>query len=323
MTALFRHITPVAEADATGQVAAVYDQVNEEFSSIGPAVMMLSPAPELLVPAWVLLRESLVADVAPRWRKEVVTVTVSRTNRCAYDLAGHLVFLRLAGGEHVADALARGEDPAEVADLVHWARSGGVPPVSERERPEFIGTALVLNFVNRLVLALLSDDLLPGTMREDAPPTFDGAPIARAITADRVPGETLALLRDAPAETPVWAGDSPVGVAYAAFRAAAILGGGLLSEPARKVVRDAMTGDPRNGRDWLADCVEPLDPEDRPGATVALLAGMAPGELTDADVQAWRTRQHTDHCLVHLLSYGAFLAVERLEPRLAGMTSDV
>lgn len=318
MTELFRHITPVGPAQATGQVAAVYDQVNEEFSSIGPAVMMLSPAPELLAPGWALLRESLVAGTAPRWHKEVVTVSVSRMNRCAYDLAGHLVFLSLAGGAHVADALSRGESPPEVADLARWARLGGTPPVPAAERPEYIGTALALHFVNRLVLALLGEDLLPGSMREDAPAAFDHAPIARAITRERTPGASLTLLQNTPSDVPEWAAGSPVGTAYAAFRQAATRGGALLSEPARKVVHDTMTDHLLTGRGWLTRALAPLTQEDRPGATLALLAGLAPAEITTEDVAAWRGTEYTDHCLLHLLAYGAFQAVARIESRITG-----
>ncbi|GAA3806326.1 hypothetical protein GCM10022226_28060 [Sphaerisporangium flaviroseum] len=99
MHSLFRHITPVPPEDATDQVAAVYEQVNEKFSTIGPAVMMLSPAPELLVPGWALLREALVAGTAPRRHKEVVTVSVSQANQCAYDVAGHSSSLSWRAGE--------------------------------------------------------------------------------------------------------------------------------------------------------------------------------------------------------------------------------
>ncbi len=310
---IFRHVTPVGPSDATGPVADVYAQVDKEFSSIGPAVMMLSPAPELLVPGWVLLRESLVAGVVPRWHKEVVTVTVSRANRCAYDLAGHLVFLRLAGGAHVADALARGEEPAEVADIARWARSGGRPP---EPAAEYVGTALVLHFVNRLVLALLAGDLLPGNMTEGLPPSFDGAPIARAIHQERVSGSSLGLLAEVPANVPAWAGDSPVGPAYAALRTAALRGGSLLSEPARKVVQDAMSHQLRDGREWLAGCLAPLPSQDRPGAALALLAGLAPNEITESDVADWRGDRYTDHCLLHVLAYGAILAVGKVEPRI-------
>lgn len=318
MNGLFRHITPIAPADATGQVAAVYDQVNEEFSSIGPAVMMLSPAPELLAPGWALLRESLVSGEAPRWRKEVVTVSVSRMNRCAYDLAGHLVFLRLAGGAHVADALSRGKSPAEVADLARWARLGGAPPVPAEHRPEYIGTALALHFVNRLVLALLAEDLLPGSMSEDEPPAFDSAPIARAIAQERTPGTSLSLLEATPLDRPKWAADSPIGTAYAAFRHAASRGDALLSDSARKVVHDTMTDHLLTGRGWLTKALAPLVPEDRPAATLALLAGLAPAEITAEDVSVWRGTQHTDHCLLHLLAYGAFQAVTHIESRITG-----
>jgi AhpD family alkylhydroperoxidase len=304
-----RHVTPVRPEDATGQVAAVYEQVNAEFSSIGPAVMMLSPAPELLVPGWALLRESLVAGTVPRWRKEVVTVTVSRANRCAYDAAGHLVFLRLAGGEHVADALERGDVPAEVAELVRWARSGGPRPFSAQEAPEYLGTALALHFVNRLVLVLLAGDLLPGTMREGEPAAFDGAPVARPIRQQ--PSEMVAPV----AGTPSWAGNSPVGPVYVALRDAATRGEGLLSEPARKVVVDTIGQHDglRDDRAWLAGSLVPLTPEDRPGAALAILAGVAPSQVTTEDVEAWRGERFTDHCLLHLLAYGAITAVRHIE----------
>ncbi|HEX6356984.1 carboxymuconolactone decarboxylase family protein [Actinophytocola sp.] len=312
---IFRHVTPVPPDDATGQVAAVYDQVDAEFSTIGPAVMMLSKAPELLVPGWALLRESLVAGTVPRWRKEVVTVTVSRTNQCAYDTAGHLVFLRLAGGSHVADALERGDVPDEVADLVRWARSGGTRPFTSVEAPEFIGTALALHFVNRLVHVLLAGDLLPGAMKEGEPGAFDGAPIARAIQRQRTPGESLRLLTEVPASVPSWAGDSPVGPAYVALRNAATRGGGLLSEPARKVVVDTIRQHDglRGDRGWLAESLEPLTPEDRPGAALAILAGVAPSKVTTEDVASWRGDRFSEHCLLHLLAYGAITAVSRVE----------
>ncbi|WP_186382336.1 carboxymuconolactone decarboxylase family protein [Amycolatopsis rhizosphaerae] len=322
MPPLFQHVTPVRPEDATGQVAAVYDQVNTEFSTIGPAVMMLSPAPELLVSGWALLRESLVAGTVPRWRKEIVTVSVSQTNRCAYDTAGHLVFLRLAGGGHLADALERGTTPAEpeLAALARWARSGGTPPFPAPEAPEYIGTALALHFINRMVLALLNGDLLPGSMQEGEPATFDGAPIARAIRRQRTPGDSLRLLDPLPREgIPAWAGDSPVGPAYVALRTAASRSQGLLSEPASKVVRDTITQHRGllDDRAWLAESLAPLDPDDRPAATLAILAGLAPSQITNEDVTRWRANGYTDHGLLHLLGYGAITAVAHLETTIA------
>jgi AhpD family alkylhydroperoxidase len=138
----------------------------------------------------------------PRWRKEIVTVCVSQANDCAYDVAGHLMFLRLAGGEHIADDLELGKAPADqdLAALAGWARHGGIPPFSVRDAPEYVGTALALHFINRLVLVLLKNDLLPGSLREGDPAPFDGAPIARALEHERTPGESLTLLGDVPSE---------------------------------------------------------------------------------------------------------------------------
>jgi hypothetical protein len=58
------------------------------------------------------------------------------------------------------------------------------------------------------------------------------------------------------------------------------------------------------------------DRRDRPGARLALLAALAPYRITDEDVAAWRRPEHTDHCLVHLVAYGTFAAVDRIESAL-------
>ncbi|MFC3453667.1 hypothetical protein [Amycolatopsis speibonae] len=321
---LFRHITPISPEDATGPVAAVYRQVDTEFSSIGPAVRMLSPAPELLAPCWALLRESLVAGTVPRWRKEIVTVSVSQRNDCAYDTAGHLMFLRLAGGEGAAAALERREEPAgeDLAALARWARSGGPLPFPTEETPEYLGTALALHFINRMVLVLLNEKLLPGAMSEDAPAAFDGAPIARAIHRERTDGDSLSLLDDVPtAGIPGWAGTSAVGPAYAALRRAAELGSGLLSEPAQAVVRETISRHRRSALDGNRAWLAPLDPVDRAGATLAVLAGIAPGRITEIDVETWRAGGYTDHCLLHLLAFGAITAVGHVESELFGAVS--
>ncbi len=58
------------------------------------------------------------------------------------------------------------------------------------------------------------------------------------------------------------------------------------------------------------------DRRERPGARLAPPAALAPHRITDEDVAAWRRPEHTDHCLVHLVAYGAFMAVDRIESTL-------
>src|SRR5258708_30616917 len=80
-TAQIRHISPVPPGSATGQVAAVYAQVERDFGMLAPPVALHSPAAGPLAACWVMLRETLVArGVADRAAKEAVAAPVSLRN---------------------------------------------------------------------------------------------------------------------------------------------------------------------------------------------------------------------------------------------------
>ncbi|MFJ8629665.1 hypothetical protein [Streptomyces sp. NPDC093568] len=90
---------------------------------------------------------------------------------------------------------------------------------------------------------------------------------------------------------------------------------GLLDADDHDVVEAALRG-------W--DCAHPPlapdgcpDHRERPAARPALLAALAPYRIADEDVAAWRRPEHTDHCLVHLVAYGAFIAMDRVESALS------
>ncbi|MFG2558690.1 hypothetical protein [Streptomyces sp. NPDC048496] len=120
---------------------------------------------------------------------------------------------------------------------------------------------------------------------------------------------------------PEWAADTPIGTAFGALRAAAQLGAGLLSDEDVALVRASVAA-------W--DGVAPLplhgeevpDRAERPGARLALLAARAPYRITDEDVAAWLAPPFTDHCLVHLIAFGAICAVERIEATLTARTEE-
>ncbi|MEV4575791.1 hypothetical protein AB0K16_21350 [Nonomuraea jabiensis] len=67
--------------------------------------------------------------------------------------------------------------------------------------------------------------------------------------------------------------------------------------------------------DWLDQPLAGLAPDERAGARVAILAGLAPHAITDEHVAAWRAtdRRFSDHCTVFLLAYGAMTAVTHIE----------
>lgn len=130
------------------------------------------------------------------------------------------------------------------------------------------------------------------------------------------PGKSPTLLdHPDPGEAPAWADGTPVGLAYAALLRAALAGSaGLLDADDQDVVEQTLS-------DWDG-AHPPITPDafpdrrERPGARLALLAALAPYRITDEDVAAWRRPEHTDRCLVRLVAYGAFAAVDRIESAL-------
>lgn len=329
MSPYVRHVTPVAPEQASGLVARVYDQVDAEASSIGPAVRMTSPAPEILAAGWVLNREAQFVGTAPVLDKTLVALGVSQANRCDYDTLAWLGALRLLGRPELVDAIEQGEPLADARldALLGWARStataGAPAPLPGEPVAEYVGTALFSHFINRMVLAMLPPGLTPGTLDPADEPAFEGAPVFRRWEIDRTPGSSLSLLAGLPrGRVPEWAGDAPAGRAYATLAAVSRQGAGLLSEAARDVVQEVVAS--HRGRrtadvDRLDAPLATLTERDQTGARVAILAGLAPEALTDEQVAAWRATdpRYSDHCTVYLLAYGAMTAVGHVEADLA------
>ncbi|MEU9339230.1 carboxymuconolactone decarboxylase family protein [Streptomyces sp. NPDC048290] len=323
MTSPFLHTEPLSAESATGQVAEVYRQLDRDFGVDRPATfVVLSSAPAILAPTWALMRESLLAGPGDRTGKELVALGVSQANRCPFCVTAHTVLLHATGDHALAELVAGGgtpDDPGQ-ARLLDWGRASrtpggtpGPPPFPAAETPAYLGTALSFHFINRIASALLKESVLPGRAeRFRAVRSLAGRALSGSLRRNPVPGASLALLDGAPSgPPPVWAGDSPVGPAYAALREAALMGAGLLDAEDQLTVRRAV-------RDWdgshpaLARQSFPGRAE-QPGARLAVLAALAPYRITAEDVTAWRRPEHSDHCLVHLVAYGAFLAVDRIE----------
>ncbi|MBJ6622435.1 carboxymuconolactone decarboxylase family protein [Streptomyces sp. DHE17-7] len=324
----FRHTAPLPPKAATGRVAEVFEQIARDFGIPGPAPFVaLSSAPALLAPAWALMRESLIAGPGDRTGKEIAAFGVSEANGCRFCVDAHTMLLHATGDHALAERLARGRGPADErhARVLDWARRTGSPdagrespPFPREEAPGYLGTALAFHFINRIVSALVSERLLPGEAQRLRPVrSLAGRSLSRTVRRPAVPGASLPLL-DTSGPGPAWAAGTPVGPAYAALRAAAALGAGLLDADDQALVRSAL-------REWDGSR-PPVDPdpfpgrERRPGARLALLAALAPSRIGPADVAAWRRPEHTDHCLVHLVAYGAFAAVDRVQSTLSAPT---
>jgi len=325
MSTSFRYTEPLPPKAATGRTAEVYAQLSRDFGiDEPPTFVVLSSAPELLAATWALTRESLIAGPGGRTGKELAALGVSLANKCPFCVDAHTVLLHATGDHAMAERIAKGHQPenAEHARVLDWGKRSRVPgaafgdgplPFPPEDAPGYLGTMLAFHFINRVVSALLTENMLPGNLqRFRTVRSLAGRTLARTVRRTAVPGESLTLLdRPDPGEAPAWAGGTPVGVAYAALLRAAMAGAGLLTPDDQDVVEEVL-------QDWDGEHPSLALPgvpgrDERPGARLVLLAALAPYRITDEDVAAWRRPEHTDHCLVHLVSYGAFLAVDRIE----------
>ncbi|MFC4114159.1 carboxymuconolactone decarboxylase family protein [Nonomuraea zeae] len=329
MAGPFRYVTPVEPQRATGRIAQVYAQIAEDFGMARMAVLMtLSPSPEVTAATWAMLRESLLAGAAPRTGKEVVALGVSMANRCPFCVDAHTMLLHATGDHRLAEAIARGDTPADPAHaaLLAWAGATGGPvrpgPFPAELAHEYVGTALSFHFINRVASTLLTDGVLPANLQRSRLVRSMGGRVLTRTVRRRLPvGTSLAMVADLPARPErEWAAGTPVGAAFATLEAVAGSGGELLGDGARTAVTDAVevwdgTPPPMNTA-WLDGPVAALPAADRPGARLALLTALAPYRVTDTDVATWRasrTGGRTDEDLVRLCAFGAITATRRVE----------
>ncbi|MFG2058779.1 carboxymuconolactone decarboxylase family protein [Micromonospora sp. NPDC048930] len=318
----YRFFTPPKAWAATALTAEVYRQLRDEFLGPVATFQALSPVPEVLAATWALMREALLAGDASRVDRELVAAAVSRANRCGFCVDAHVMLLHALGEPELAEVIARGGTPLEPrhTELVGWAeasRNPGAAAWTSRYGPEVTGTLLACHFVSRMASALLDPDLPPsGPQRSPGVQSVGGRVCVRTAREPKEPGRSLPLLDPGTTALPAWAGDSPVGVAYASLKSAATQGGDLLSEVARQTVTGTVRWEdgqhPARPAEWASELVLDLSGKDRAGTRIALLAAFAPAAITPADVAVWRLSYPDDADLVRIVAYGAITATDHV-----------
>ncbi|WP_250030906.1 carboxymuconolactone decarboxylase family protein [Paractinoplanes maris] len=321
----YRFFTP-SLAVADSRTADVHRQLREDFLGPVPAFRALSAEPDILAPAWALMREALLADGVSRVERELVASVVSQANRCRFCADAHVTLLHALGEHELGEVIARGAPPPRPrhAALAQWAAASRRPRASRWTSPycaEITGTLLAFHFLNRIVSALLAPDLLPGGLQRFPVVRAAGGRLhARTVREPKEPGRSLALLEECADPPPAWAGDSPVGVAYAALRGAARRGGELLSDEARQTVTATVSWEdgrhPEQPGEWAVDLVRDLPARDRVGTRIALLAAFAPAAITPGDVALRRLSHPSDADLVRLIAFGAMAATDHVAQAL-------
>lgn len=325
-----RYVTAVPRHEAKGLVADVYDRAGREFGILAPPLALHSPAPEALAACWVLLRETLLVDGrAGRAAKEAVATGVSQANECAYCVDVHRAKLQTLTGP----------DTAPLAAVTDWARhltTAGDPPrpapFPAEHAPELLATAVTFHYLNRMVRLFLPDSPVPA-----AAPRAGRGPalriVARAMRPDTgttvTAGASLGLLPAAPLPAALsWARPEPA-VAGALARAVACVDASAehwVPEPVRELLHaELAVGDgtpPGPSRAWLDPLTDRLAPGQRPAARLSLLLALAPYQITDADVTAFRAGRPGDRELVELAAWASLTAAVRAGSRFAAPLPD-
>lgn len=326
------HVTPVAPQAARGLVARVYAQIEGDLGIVPEPFLLHSPAPDILAGAWSIFRESLLAGRARRGEKEAVAAAVSAGNRCPWCVDAHTMMLHAAGeGAAVRAILRETNDHAvdrELRALIRWASATRTPdaaivadpPFPAQVAAEMIGTAITFHYLNRPVTALLSETFLPrSAWVQRGVRRIAGCYFSNSVRKTYPPGASLAALPEAALPPDLaWAAPAPaIAGAFARFAATVERAGeAALAADVRALVRDRVQSwrgaDPGPSRQWVEDAVGALEPRTQPAGRLALLAALAPYQLDETVIRAFRADRSGDSDLVAALAWSSFTAARRI-----------
>lgn len=334
------YVNPVPRGRASGLVAAVYTQLEQEFALV-PPLTIHSPIPEILAGVWCVAREGYIVGRAGRADRESVAAAVSKTNECPFCIEVHSAMLHAASKHSLARALlgdgttGSGENPP----LVQWAlatRHPGAailatPPFPPEASPQILATAIAYHYINRMVNVFLDESPMPVKIRslalKSAVGRMMGRLVGRRIVAvDAQPGRSLALLPEA--ELPPefnWARTNPA-VAGALARFASTAedhGRRVLPLSVRRVVESQLSAwngeNPGLDLQWLERSVAPLDSAaEQAAARLALLTALASYRVDEAVVGEFKSHYPQETDLVAVTAWASFKAVQRLSTWIAG-----
>jgi AhpD family alkylhydroperoxidase len=322
-------------------LAQTYHQIKRDFGALVEPFTLHASAPRLLAGIWMATRETELVGIVRREIKEAVAATVSRLNQCPYCVDTHTMMLHAVSAHGIAAAISQ-ENDGEIQDpairqIVAWAEATRSPdnpllqrpPFSEAEAPEIIGTAVAFHYTNRMVDIFLDETPLPsnrgwlkGTLKRMA-----GWYFSRAARRRKKPGTSLALLPEAdlPADMG-WAASSPT-VAGAFARWAAVVeiaGQEALPANVRALARAhiaAWNGEtPTLSRGWVEKALAGLDDAEKPAARLALLTALAPYQIDENTIAAFRAQQPGDDKLIAATAWASFTAARRVGTWLSPQT---
>ncbi|RKT87227.1 alkylhydroperoxidase AhpD family core domain-containing protein [Saccharopolyspora antimicrobica] len=324
-TAQVRQVRAVRYRDASGDVARIYQELERDFGVLAPPVALHAPASDVMAASWLTLRETLlVPGGAPRSHKEAVSTAVSEGNSCPFCVSIHSSMLGDLVGyrdDAISDPAARAAADWATANAALDGGVGKPVPFPVEQAPEMVGTAVVLQYLNRMANLFLGELPLP----PGAPPAAIGV-VRRVLvglikSAERRgprPGASLDLLPAAPLPPDLaWAsGNTAIAEAFARGAAAIDEAGHRSVAPeVRELVLEHLSqwdGRPLGpSRAWASDAVAVLPAQHRPTGHLALLTALASYQVDQAVIDQFRAQSPDDRSLIDVTSWSSFAAARR------------
>src|SRR6266851_4185450 len=103
-----KYVRPIPVDAAQGPLAEAYRQIKREMAGVPEPFLIHSPASDLLLGAWSIFRESLVAGQVRRGLKEMVAAQISQLNACPWCIEAHTLSLHPTGDHTAAWLLSNG-----------------------------------------------------------------------------------------------------------------------------------------------------------------------------------------------------------------------
>lgn len=331
---MYRTIRPINPKAATGLTARVYGQIKDDFAHL-PPLALHSPAPEVFAAMWCMMRETLLAQGVSRANKEVVGAEISRVNRCPICEDIHSQMAVLASGGQINIGLGGAsieeiEDPL-IREVIRWSAASNEPdspmlrrpPFTDREAPQYIGTAVFFHYLNRMVNVFLSNaDVSKWIIENPAggPGLAMGGWLISYLTPRPLePGKSLMLLDDdgLPSDM-TWAeNDKILGDAFGRVAKTFETIGkesvpALVRERFLKAVSSWHGKMPQNEMDTLDEVAEGLDERNRAAMRLVFLTGFASCQIDDSVVADFYEYFPDDRTLVGAAGWASFSVARKI-----------
>lgn len=304
------------DENSPGSLAEWCAEIERDHGALVAPIAALSPVPELLAAAWLMLRATIVAPgLVDRTTKEAVAAAVAHANSCWYCEELHVTVLESLNERRPADSEITSLADHRIRRITAWARQPAAErPFDDRHVPELAGTVVVSHYLNRITA------VLAGPASDVSDPTRFASVARRTRDA---PGAGTYTAPDAPLPAGFgWAAEQPA-VAAAFVRATAAAEASAahaVPESVRAVVRAKVSewqGEtPGPDEEWLSGWLGRLPGDDRSTGRLALLTAIAPAQVDPLLVATCR-EGIGERSLVELAGWASFVAARRVGEWLA------